>query len=315
MALRSVTVFGGSGFVGRHLVVRLAKAGWQVRVAQRHPAQAQFLKPLGEVGQITPVYARLQDRASVQAALEGADAVVNLVGILYEKGAQTFAAVHTQGAQTIAEAAAAASVKRLVQISAIGANPSAAANYARSNGAGEEAVRKAFPAASILRPSIIFGPEDDFFNRFAGMACLSPVLPLIGGGHTKFQPVYVGDVAAAIVKCLVDPACQGETYELGGPKVYSFAELMALILAEIHRKRFLVPVPFIIAEIEARFAELLPVPPLTLDQVKMLRQDNVVAESALGLADLGIEATAAEIVLPTYLERFRPGGRFGKDAA
>ncbi len=315
MAQRVVTVFGGSGFIGRHLVGRLAKQGWIVRVAVRRPSRAGFLKPMGEVGQITPLRAPVRDPIAVEAALEGADAAINLVGILYERGKQTFAGVHAQGAQTVADAAAAAGVGRLVQVSAIGADLHAAADYARSKGAGEAAVKTAFPSATILRPSIVFGPEDDFFNRFAAMARLSPALPLIGGGSTRFEPVYVGDVAQAIATCVADPACAGKTYELGGPRIYTFKELLQLLLSEIRRRRFLVPLPFALAEVQARFLELLPVPPLTRDQLRMLRSDNVVSEGALTLADLGIAPTAAEVILPTYLDRYRPGGRFNRPLA
>ncbi len=315
MAQRVVTVFGGSGFIGRHLVGRLAKQGWIVRVAVRRPSRAGFLKPTGEVGQITPLRAPVQDPIAVEAAMEGADAAINLVGILYERGKQTFAGVHARGAQSVAEAAAAAGVEHLVQVSAIGADLHGAADYARSKGAGEAAVKTAFPSATIVRPSIVFGPEDEFFNRFAAMARLSPVLPLIGGGSTRFEPVYVGDVAQAIAKCLADPACAGKTYELGGPRVYTFKELLQLLLREIRRRRLLVPWPFALAEVQARFLELLPVPPLTRDQVRMLRRDNVVSEGALTLADLGIAPTAAEVILPTYLDRYRPGGRFNQPLA
>jgi NADH dehydrogenase len=315
MAQRVVTVFGGSGFIGRHLVGRLAKQDWIVRVAVRRPSQAGFLRPLGEVGQITPLRAPIQDPIAVEAAVEGADAAINLVGILYERGKQTFAGVHAVGAQTVAEAAAGAGVEHLVQVSAIGADLHAAADYARSKAAGEAAVKTAFPSATIVRPSIVFGPEDNFFNRFAVMARLSPALPLIGGGSTRFEPVYVGDVAQAIAKCVSDPACAGKTYELGGPRVYTFKELLQLLLREIRRRRLLVPWPFALAEAQARFLELLPVPPLTRDQVRMLRRDNVVSEGALTLADLGIQPTAAEVILPTYLDRYRPGGRFNQPLA
>ena len=315
MTQRVVTVFGGSGFVGRHLVWRLAKQGWIVRVAVRRPSQAGFLKPLGEIGQITPLRAPVQDPVAVAAAMAGANAAVNLVGILYERGKQTFAGVHARGAQTVAEAAAAAGIEHLVQVSAIGADLHGGAAYARSKGAGEAAVKTAFPSATILRPSVVFGPEDDFFNRFAAMARLSPALPLIGGGATRFEPVYVGDVARAIVKCLADPACAGKTYELGGPRVYTFKEIFQLLLREIRRRRLLVPLPFALAAAQARFLELLPVPPLTRDQVRMLRRDNVVSEGALTLADLGIAPTAAEVILPTYLDRYRPGGRFNQPLA
>jgi NADH dehydrogenase len=312
MAERVVTVFGGSGFIGRHLIGRLARQGWIVRVAVRRPSRAGFLKPMGDVGQITPIRAPIQDQIAVESAVAGADAVINLVGILYERRHQTFAAVHDRGAQTVAAASAAAGVGRLVQVSALGADPHSTADYARSKGAGEAAVRTACPDAVILRPSVVFGPEDGFFNRFAEMARISPVLPLIGGGGTRFQTVYVGDVADAIAKSVSDPACAGRTYELGGPHVYTFKELMELLLRQIHRRRLLVPWPFAMAELQAIFFELLPVPPLTRDQVRMLRHDNVVAEGALTLADLGIAPTAAEIILPTYLDRYRPSGRFGR---
>ncbi len=310
MAARVVTVFGGSGFIGRHLIGRLARQDWIVRVAVRRPSRAGFLKPVGDVGQITPIRAPLQDPIAVESAVAGADAVINLVGILYERGPQSFAAVHARGAQTVAAAATAAGVERLVQVSALGADLHGAADYARSKGAGEAAVRTAFPRAVILRPSVVFGPEDDFFNRFATIARISPVLPLIGGGGTRFQPVYVGDVADAIAKTVLDPACAGRTYELGGPHIYTFKELMELLLRQIHRRRLLVPWPFALAELQATFFELLPVPPLTRDQVRLLRRDNVVTEGALTLADLGIAATAAEVILPTYLDRHRPRGRF-----
>ena len=310
VAGRVVTVFGGSGFIGRHLIGRLARQGWTVRVAVRRPSRAGFLKPMGDVGQITPIRAPIQDQVAVESAVAGADAVINLVGILFERGPQTFAAVHAHGAQTVATAAAAAGVERLVQISALGADQHSEVGYARSKGAGEAAVQAAFPNAVILRPSVVFGPEDGFFNRFAIMARLSPVLPLIGGGGARFQPVYVGDVGDAIAKSVTDPACAGRTYELGGPHIYTFKELMELLLRQIHRRRLLVPWPFALADLQAAFFELLPVPPLTRDQVRMLRRDTVVTEGALTLADLGIAATAAEVILPSYLDRYRPSGRF-----
>ncbi|MGF1631480.1 MAG: complex I NDUFA9 subunit family protein [Kiloniellaceae bacterium] len=306
-----VTVFGGSGFVGRYVVQRLARDGWTIRVAVRHPARAKFLKPLGDIGQITPLCVPVQDGEAVATALNGADAAINLVGILFEGGRQRFEAVHAEGAKVIATAAAEAGVTSLVQVSSIGAAPGATAKYARSKGEGEAAVRAAFPEAVILRPSVLFGPEDEFFNRFAEMARFSPALPLIGGGATRFQPVYVGDVAQAVVRALTDPACRGKVYELGGPKVYSFRELMELLLKVIGRKRALVSLPFALARLQATFLELLPQPPLTRDQVTLLRHDNVVSPGALTLKDLGIEATAPEAVIPSYLERYRPGGRFG----
>lgn len=310
MTDQTITIFGGSGFIGRYIVPRLAERGWTVRVAVRNPDQAAFLKPAGNVGQVVPVACNLRDEASVRAAVQGADAAVNLVGILFESGRQTFADVQYEGAKRAAEAAAAAGITRYLHVSAIGADPASESAYARSKAAAEEAVRAAIPSASILRPSIVFGAEDGFFNRFAAMACMSPMLPLVGGGHTRFQPVYVCDVADAAVTCLTDPACAGKTYELGGPKVYSFKELLKLMLHTIRRRRLLVPLPFAIADIQGRVLEHLPEPPLTSDQVKLLRKDNVVSEGALTLADLGIEPHSVEIVIPTYLDRYRPGGRF-----
>ncbi len=252
------------------------------------------------------------DRFRIYADLLGRwQAAINLVGVLFERGKQSFEAVHLDGARGVAEAAAAAGVEHLVQISAIGAEETASAKYARTKGAAEQAVRQAFPAAVVLRPSIVFGPEDEFFNLFASMAQLSPALPLIGGGRTRFQPVYVGDVADAVVRVLTDPACAGKTYELGGPRVYSFRELLELMLRQIGRRRLLLPLPFWAATLEAAVLEWLPTPLLTRDQVKLLRRDNVVSEGALTLADLGIRPTAVEVILPTYLDRFRKGGRFG----
>ena len=312
MASRLVTVFGGSGFIGRYVVQRLAQDGWQVRVAVRKPSQAQFLKPLGDVGQITPIRAPIQDDAAVSAAVQGSDAVINLCGLLYERGKQSFEAVHYSGAQRIAKAAADAGARAMIQISAIGANPRARADYARSKGAGEEVVRAAFPDAVILRPSVVFGPEDGFFNRFAAIARLSPFLPLIGGGETRFQPVYVADVADAVMAVLKTPAAAGQTYELGGPEVYSFKALMELLLKQIRRKRMLLSIPFEFTGPGAWMAEFLPEPPLTRDQVELLKHDNVVSEDALTFDDLGIHPTALEVIVPLYLDRFRVGGRYAE---
>lgn len=308
---RTVTVFGGSGFIGRYVVARLADRGWTIRVAVRNPRRANFLRPLGNVGQIVPIRTRLQNAEEVQAAVAGADAVVNLVGILAPSGKQTFAAIQAEGPGLIAEAAAAQGIERMVQVSAIGADPDAPADYARTKGLGERAVRAALPRAVILRPSIVFGPEDGFFNRFAAMARLSPALPLIGGGHTRFQPVYVGDVADAAVAALENEAARGMTYELGGPHVYSFKELMQILLKTIRRKRLLVPIPWALAYAQGSVLQLLPDPPLTRDQVKLLERDNVVGDGALTLADLGIDQPhSVEVIVPTYLDRYRPGGRF-----
>lgn len=315
MSRKKVTIFGGSGFLGRHLVTRLARSGWSILLAERHPSRAHFLQPLGDVGQISAVAARVQDEARVAQVVAGADAVVNLTGILYESGRQRFDGVHNIGAANIARAAAVAQVKHLVHISAIGADPNARANYARSKGLGEEAVRQAFPGATILRPSIVIGPEDGFFNRFADMTRFSPFLPLVGGGKTRFQPVYVGDVAQAIQMGLEQNSLAGQTYELGGPGVYSFKVLLEMLLKQIGKRRALVPLPFAIASLQATFLELLPVPPLTRDQVRMLRSDNIVSEGAKGFAELGITPSAVEAIIPTYLDRHRPGGRFNSSAS
>jgi len=312
MTARLVTVFGGSGFIGRYVVRHLARRGYLVRVAVRRPDQALFLKPAGDVGQITPIAANLRDQASVEAAVEGAGAVVNLVGLLHESGRQRFQAVHVEGAGRAAAAARTAGAEAFVQISALGADPQSPAAYGRSKAAGEAAVVAAFPGAVIHRPSIVFGPEDDFFNRFAAMARLSPALPLIGGGKTKFQPVYVEDVAAAIVASLERPEARGGLYELGGPRTYSFRELLQYVLAETGRRRLLLPVPFGAMRLQAAFLELLPVPPLTRDQLRLLERDNVVSPGARTLADLGIAPTALELVVPQYIARFRPGGRHVK---
>ncbi len=314
MAARLVTVFGGSGFLGRYVVAELAKRGYLVRVAVRRPEAALFLKPAGDVGQITPVAANLRNTRSVETAVAGAWGAINLVGLLYERGRQRYAAVHVEGARRAAAAAKAAGAERFIQVSAIGADPNAPAAYARTKAAGEAAVLDAFPDATIIRPSILFGPEDDFFNRFAAMARFLPALPLIGGGHTRFQPVYVGDVAAAIAGAIENPATRTRTYELGGPKTLTFKQLLELMLKEIGRRRLLLPLPFPIARLEAAFLELLPVPPLTRDQVRLLERDNVVTHGALTLADLGVTATALELILPTYLARFRPGGRHARPA-
>ena len=309
---RIVVVIGGSGFVGRHVVQALARSGYRVRVAVRRPDLANHLQPLGFPGQIMPVQANVRFAESLERASASAFAVINMVGILHERGAQTFRAIHVEGARAAARAARNAGAERFIQVSAIGADPTSNSAYGRSKAEGEAAALQEFPGATVIRPAIVFGPEDSFFNRFAALAVWSPALPLIGGGRTRFQPVYVGDVASAIVAAIDRPDCAGKTYELGGPRVYSFRELMELLLREIRRKRRLVSVPAGLASLQAAFLELLPVPPLTRDQVTLLEVDNVVAPNAAGLADLGITPTAAEIILPTYLERFRPHGYYSR---
>lgn len=308
-----VTVFGGSGFIGTQIVRALARRGARVRVAVRQPHLAHEMRLMGDVGQVEVVQANVRDPASVERAVQGADAVINLVGLLYETGRQTFRAVHVDAARTIARAAAAAGA-RLVQMSALGADPASAAQYARSKAEGEAAVREILPGSVILRPSIVFGPGDDFFNKFAGMAAASPVLPLIGGGRTRFQPVYVGDVARAAAEVALDPRHAGKTFELGGPGVFTFREILDLIQQETGRRRLYAPLPFPVAGLIGTLCKpftLTPVaPPLTADQVRLLQVDNVVSGQAPGLAELGVVPETVEAVLPTYLYRFRKGGQF-----
>lgn len=311
-----VTIFGGSGFVGRYVARRMAQAGWRVRVAVRRPNEAIFVRTYGVPGQVEPVACNIRDDASVAAALTGADACVNCVGILAEAGANRFDAVHAEGAGRIARAAAAAGVGRLVHVSAIGADPEGPSAYARSKAAGEAAVRAAFPAAVILRPSIIFGPEDQFFNRFAAMARSSPVLPVVGG-RTLFQPVHVDDVAAAAERAITTGVAPG-IYELGGPEVAGFADLMRRMLTEIRRRRIVLDLPFWVARpiatvldgVQAVTLGLVRNGMLTRDQLRSLGRDNVVAPGARGLADLGIAPTPMSAVLPGYLWRHRPAGQF-----
>jgi uncharacterized protein YbjT (DUF2867 family) len=312
---RLVTVFGGSGFVGRHVVRALAKRGFRIRVAVRRPDLAGHLQTLGSVGQITFVQANLRYPASVQQAVAGAEFVVNCVGILYETGRQRFDAVQARGAAAVAAAATAAGAK-LIHISAIGADAESASNYARSKAAGEQAVLAAAPDAVILRPSVVFGPEDDFFNRFAGLAQMLPVLPLVGGGETRFQPVFAGDVAEAVMAAVDGKAKPGTVYELGGPAPKSFRDILEFICETTGRKRLLMPLPFGLATLQARFLQLLPKPMLTVDQVELLRHDNVVSEAAVAegrtLAGLGIQPQSVEAIVPSYLWRFRRQGQFSE---
>jgi uncharacterized protein YbjT (DUF2867 family) len=315
MKQHRVAILGGAGFIGRYVVKRLAERGDVLAVGGRNAASAKFLKLKGDVGQVGLLNVSIHDEALLRAFVVNVDSVVNLVGILHESGRQRFDAVHHVGAARLARVARDAGVERFVHISAIGADPRSPSAYARTKAAGEEAVRDAFPTATVLRPSVVFGPEDQFFNRLAALATISPVVPLIGGGETRFQPVYVGDVADAVVRCIDDPATAGRVYELGGPQVYSLRELTELLLAQIRRKRLLVDLPFGLAALQARLMALLPSPPLTPDQVEMLKRDNVVASGALGLEALGLTPTAVEAILPTYLDRFRRGGWYARDRA
>ncbi|MCW8305653.1 complex I NDUFA9 subunit family protein [Acidiphilium sp. PA] len=309
MASRKIaTVFGASGFIGRYVVKRLADQGYMVRAAMRNTEAGAFLRPLGSVGQIVPLYAPLDNEAAVRRSVESADAVVNLVGILAERRRGDFERVQHAGAGLIARLAAAGGVARLIQISAIGADPASASQYARSKGAGEAAVRAAFPTATILRPSIVFGPEDQFFNRFGAMAAIAPALPVIEG-NTRFQPVYVGDVAQAVMAALAQPATMGQTYELGGPDIETFRALMAYILHETGRHRALIALPRWLAVLQASVLEHLPGKLLTRDQLLLLRQDNVVTPGALTLANLGITPTPIRLIVPDYLRRYRVGGK------
>lgn len=309
-----ITIYGGSGFIGRHVVRALARTGARMRIAVRRPDLAGHLQPLGGVGQIIPVQANVRFPDSLAAPAEGADAVINLVGILVPTGRQTFASVQDEGARHVALAARAAGARAFVQMSAIGADPRSPAAYARTKAAGEAAVTAVFPGAVILRPSIVFGPEDEFFNRFAALARIAPALPLIGGGKTRFEPVFVGDVAKAVVAGLTGKAEAGAPYELGGPEILTMKEVMERVLDYTMRRRLLVPLPFWLAKTQAVFLQLLPNPPLTLDQVRMLETDNVVSEAAKRagrtVQGLGIEPVAVEAVVPDYLERFRPRGQF-----
>lgn len=309
-----VTIFGGSGFVGRYIARRLAKEGWRIRIAVRNPEQAGFVRPFGVVGQVEPVFCNIRDDASVATVVNGADAVINCVGVLDESGKNTFEAVQADGAARIARIAADHGITKMIHVSAIGASASSQSEYARTKAAGEMAVLTYMPDAVILRPSIVFGPEDEFFNRFASMSRFGPILPVIGG-ETRFQPVYVDDVAAAATHALQSDAAG--IYELGGPDVHTFRELMQQMLTVVRRRRLVVNVPFWIAKIMAfgfrvlRIVSLgLIAPPVTKDQIINLGTDNVVADDAQTLFDLGVKPTALEAILPDYLWRFRPSGQY-----
>jgi uncharacterized protein YbjT (DUF2867 family) len=305
-----ITVIGGTGFLGKYVVQQLARAGYRVRVVARNPEGALSLRTMGDVGQIALVAGNINNISTLIPALEGAYGVVNLVGLLAESGKQNFAAVHAQGAEKLAAAAKAAGVSRFVQISALGVDKAHGSSYARTKLLGEKAVVAAFPDATVLRPSVIFGPEDNFFNQFACMARFAPALPLIGGGHTKFQPVYVADVAHAVERAITHREYVGRTYELGGPSTYTFKQILEYILLLTVRSKPLVPLPFAIAsalgtvnEIAHKIIPLIPLK-LTHDQVNLLKNDNIVSPDALGFADIGIIPTALEVVVPEYLARF-----------
>jgi uncharacterized protein YbjT (DUF2867 family) len=308
MATRSVaTVFGGSGFIGRYVVKRLAHKGFVVRVAVRDTEGALFLKPMGAVGQVVPLYASLTNQATIHRAVDGADLVVNTVGILAERRSGDFHRIHGEGAGLIGRYSSQTGVGRVVHISAIGADPNGASRYAASKGIGEASLRAAFPNVTILRPSLVFGPEDHLFNRFAGMARVLPFMPVICG-ETRFQPVYVGDVADAVMAALARVDTAGAIFELGGPRVWPFRELLAYILTETGRRRPMVDIPLWLARLQASFMELVPGKPLTRDQLLMLQRDNLVGPDMPGLNELGVVPTPVELVVPSYLRRFQPGG-------
>ena len=307
MKQRVITIVGGSGFLGMYVAAQLAKTGMTIRVASRYPEEALALKTAGTVGQIVICSTNIRDEQSLKSVVEGSWAVINLVGILYSKGKQNFSAIHAQGAERLARIAKQAGCTRFIQLSALGVDKSSKSHYARSKLMGEKAVRGAFPEATIIRPSIMIGAEDHFFNRFAKLALFPKIIPLIGGGKNLFQPVYVADVAKAIAASLTMPGTEGQIIELGGPKQYSFRSLMETMLRTIPQKSLLLPLPLSIATLIAWCCEILPVPPLTRDQVTLLKIDNIIEkkDDILTFADLGIEPTAIEIVMPGYLQRYR----------
>jgi len=308
-----ITVFGGTGFLGRHIIWQLAKTGATIRVATRNPHRAYFLRPAGSVGQIVPVGCDINNEKSVATVMQGADFAVNLVGILNEKGRSTFKRVHVEAAERIAQQAKFANVQLLVHFSALGTSANAPSAYGRSKAAGEDAVIHAFSRSVVLRPSVVFGPEDDFFNKFASMARKSPALPLIGGGKTKFQPVYVGDIARAVLNIIADPDTSkydGHIFELAGPATYSFRQLLQTMTGVTKQDVALVSLPVPVAKLMGVFGALLPKPPLTVDQVRVLASDNIAGEGSAGLKALGVEPTGLESILPSYLSQYWPGGRF-----
>ena len=312
-----VTVFGGSGFLGKQVVRALARQGWRIRVAVRKATEAYDLKPMGDVGQIQILRCDVRKEADIARALDGSTACVNLVGILHQSASESFEVVHRLASQRMAEICAKRGISDFVQVSALGADARAGSKYLSTKGRAEDLVRKAIPRAVILRPSIMFGAQDSFFTSLANQIKMFPLMPAIGGAKTRFQPVYVGDVAAAVAKTLGNTLAQGQTYDLGGPEVFAFRDLINYTAREIMTPRPLVPVPFVVArmigvvgDIQAYLSPLAPAPLLTTDQVLVLQKDSVVAKGAKGLKDLGIAATAVESILPTYLWRFRKDGQF-----
>ena len=299
-----VTIFGGSGFIGSYIAAAMAKAGYRVQIISRTPERGSWVKTTAAAGEIVLRQANIRDEASLRNLVRGSDIVINAVGILYQGGKQTFQAIHSLAAENIAKAARAEKVSQLIHISALGVDKAYGSLYARSKLSGEKAVVTAFPGATILRPSVVFGAEDNFLNLFAGFAQLSPVLPLIGGGDNKFQPVYVADIAQAVLAIVAKPELQGKIYELGGPRVYSFKEILKFILKTIDRKNILVPIPFFLAKFKAAILQLLPMPLLTVDQVRLLQYDNQVGHGALGFKQLGIVPRDMEQVAPPYLIRY-----------
>ena len=308
---KTVTVIGGTGFVGRAIIERLARAGAQIIILARNGERAKRLKPLGDVGQISVIAGNALDEETLRSAITPADYVINLVGILAPSGGQTFEAVQAKLPEMIARIASETEVAQLAHLSAIGADTKSPSIYARTKAEGERALLRQFKDAVILRPSIIFGTGDGFFTRFGQMAMVAPALPLIGGGRNKMQPVYVGDVAEAVMVVLCTASIKGDVFELGGPASYSFAELMRFTLKAVGRKRALISIPFAVMALPAAFASLLPNPPLTSDQLKLLKIDNIVSPRAKGFKQLGITPTSIDMVVPEYLAPFKPGGRFG----
>lgn len=307
---KQACIFGGTGFIGRQIVRDLARQGYLIKVASRAPESAYFLRTAGNVGQIVPFACDYGDEGSLRDAVRGCDVVINCVGILHERGHNNFTRLHTELPRAIAKACQNEKVARFVHLSALGCDQ-AHSKYAKSKRNGEMAIFENFPTATILRPSVVFGVEDNFFNMFAKLSVMLPALPLIGGGHTKLQPIYVGDVAAAVLAAFNDPESQGRIYELGGPEILTFRELYGRLFQETGRKKMLVSLPWGFASIQGRVMGLLPQPLLTADQVETLKADNIVTGEYPGLTDLGMTPTSMDVILPTYLARYRPGGRFG----